>query len=1625
MIVVDGVDEASCGEASLMQTLNTATSKTSNVKLITLSYQPPKTEPGQMMQIRLSDDLISGDIATVVRGNFRRSRVFSSMSEMEQESLAERITLASDSSFLWAKLATKCVRHESDAEALRKAVDALVNAKPSVADLVLHNLQESDVTAEAKQMLLWLAMANRPMQLKELATLAAVQVDKQIVTDSDKIDPLHVLKPLNSLVFLQDGQLCIRHGLIRAVILDAFANGKLITGIKDQHTDLVTRILIYIKATVTEQREPSLTSLDSYDTDRLLNKHPLLDFSIRYWPQHFRETSIFVKKGETDAAKEFSKFLPASITVLLLQSTVWDSAPTPKLLSYQTIVSNGCRHTLSPNNVVTLQSLIFLAHLHQRLNHITDAIHLFHQAATTSRTLLTTRHIVTMQMANTFLDLTVSKVTESKTDIMTKREEIFLLVVECYKVHHGTASENVVSIYNQLVEHYRLIKEEKKVQETLTLIQSIMTEYGSGSDSFGGDLQVKLTSRDDGKSVIETGNMLSLAVEEHDEAIAVSYEDVDALMKLADKYVAEDQVELAERTHVEIWKRVSEECRIHHSALWEVRKMKSILAYSKFLQSQQRQYEASSILSSFWQEHERSTLTESSASYFHEIAKVMKTVGLSILSLAVFKHCSEYYQSIGYTQTTSYKEIQQNIQITSKEVMQSVSSSTCVTSETTLETVVLEASASITTVDKASFTSADKLIGLYVSQHRWKDAIRFIKKILHGIWPSLFAQSIQDVTLPTKHTENCVDLAKRLSQCYRSRSRSTKEQDVFVRIYRAVRTGRNVEDKLRQSITTELLNLLERTSHTDMIINIHQDLLDDYTKHHGPDHAVVIKTLWTLAQLTRPRPIFVDYYQNIIQSLNKGSQTCHSEAFEPLVIVATELWNQGRYSDALQQYQVIFTTFLEQPKLNAKLQDQTFVRELYTRYTHCLRTVRTEFNVIHKVTVDYQSKTKAVFGLKASITVQATLTLAKLCQESKRYEMEAITLYEELLTTKPEDVDLKEISATLDSIYEEQAAIVSSTTTHDSISSAQVEKAVKVLRKRVNSVRETYGWAHEESLSKMKEMVTLHAKHNDTQAVTQELQETAVQVLSSEFSSQLSNAAATIASSYVSTGQIQKATEFSEEIYRQIIMKDTSNLKKVNFDLTSNGRQSLIFLAQMEHSLRRQTSSITEILASLTTEYVYFKEFREQIKTKATTLHSVSMSAARLHQLLITTNRHAAASRVFDDFMKHFLATDGKRTKLTETAQVKTFLLTILEHFSTHQSQNFIRSIGIMSNDRVVELLNAQEYDTACDLALASFKYISAHDAYRTSAIVKFVFSLSMTISGRNITPQPNANVMKKLLGASATILQDALSVIKDLKINLALLDLGHLNSLIGLLGEQQDYKTLDWLLTMLWKSREVQRTWQPYVSFALGRRFIMAKYQVGDTMAALRLAEDIVYNYRRVYGSCHTNSLEMSVLLSQLYTGIAQRYQADKNGQELAHRYYKRSAALHENILRTFTEPELDGGSIDGVMTMDGSTLEGRDWNNDSVSEGKHIRRHVKLLKLSIERLGAWPKEYVEYERLNADLFREFPEELKAVEGVDKWNLKNFGSGKAESQEDMLDFEFGSWSLVDEQRSRGAEEEL
>jgi hypothetical protein len=1607
VLIVDGVDEASSGQSALVQRLISATSNSGNLRLIILAAERPAGLSEQCI-VQVTPDQTFDDIAAVVRRVFKPCSVFNAMSGEEREISVNRIVKAANGSFVWAKLASKGIRDAapSTPQSLSKAVGDLLNAKYTLSDLV-SRVMKSNGHRDAENIVGWLATAARPLATWELSALLSVQVDKGTVSEQ-KSDPLTLLKPLAPLVFYQNNLVYLRHGQIRSAVLKTLSGGPSKSAARDTQIDFLQRISLYVKHTVTGKDDPSLDPVDTQQASSLLGRYPLLDFALRYWLGHAR--TLFdcnTDKGITEASKVLRQVLPNSPAVALLEMLVWSNKSTPVILLLHNTQTQLYRQLLGPKHPATLQTVLCRALFYQTIPSVqpTQASHIFYDAAATCQQVLSTQHVITMRMTQLFLESTSSQVTTSRTEIMIKRVEMLKVLVECYKIHYGATSEVVTSTLYQLVNHYTSINESHEAEKLTTFLQGSSEEKDLGLPGRRPSDESLIVQLHGPQGTVEHGSVLVLDDVEQDEVISNSF-DFQALFALAEKYVHEGNKLAAEQTFVDVWQRVSRAYRLQQSLEWELRSLRVIQAYSKFLLSQQRQSEVASLLSSFWSERQQTmSSSEEIVTQYVAIAQLMQSVQLSWMAMEVLKQSAQYTSH----QSSLYKEIQEHIKVTTQNIKNIKESSTTTISESELLEVIFDGSLDSNFTSTATHT----LVQMYMSQHRWKDAAKAIKKILQAVWPSFFALSVDDVRLPSKDVQFCIDLAQQLRDCYTYRRLTSKEENISIRLYRALRRDRQTGDKLLQNVTQKLVHLYERTRQTDKLISIHTDVLNDYSNQFGQDHPVALHQLWRLAELTRPRPASVGYYRRIFDILNKGLDTCEPRAFEPLVIVVTELNKQERYSEALRPCQILFNS-LQHPHLNDQLRDPGFFRSVYDRYVLCLQMTHADTHVIHDVTLQYRKACIAVFGTQAAITIHATQTLAFIALGIKQYETEATELFESLLEMHSNeiDIDYENIRMTLEAIYEGHDGI---DVTSTELTTQQFHRVIGARIKRLSSIRETYGWAHESYLSQMEEVVSLYEKRNEAQAATALLQESAIHIASSEqFSSQQLAAAKSIVASYRAIGQIQRARKLVLEIYRQVVAKDTTNTSSVGFDLSSSERQSLLFLAQLEYSLReREETSLTmaEIYSSLVAEVQYFERFHKVVHSSSSTLQSVLGIVSHLQGLLLARGQNEISHRVLEQFTDYFMSTQGQKLELNRH-QASVFLFTILDHFQSHSSQNFLRSIVLAAQTRVIQLLQSKDLDrngTVCDLALAAFKYARAHDGFASIASVKLLFKMGLAISNWAIQA-PQAPDTERMLQVSGTIIREMLSYCKSRDIDLISLDPIHLNGLIKSLDKEKDYQNLAWLLTGLWEKRQKTRARGPDGTYtlALGRMLAITLYLVGDYSSSIRLAEDIVYNCARVHGPRHSSTVEMTVLLSQMYTSVAQGYQGTADHRELATQYYKKAAALHENALRVFVDPSsaataIDADTISAEPYSASPASSPGDETYPAKSHAKAVRQHLHLLKLAVERLGNWPKDYAEYERLNSDVFRTFREDLQGIKGLDKCNLSQFGDGRAEASDDLI----------------------
>ena len=691
-----------------------------------------------------------------------------------------------------------------------------------------------------------------------------------------------------------------------------------------------------------------------------------------------------------------------------------------------------------------------------------------------------------------------------------------------------------------------------------------------------------------------------------------------------------------------------------------------------------------------------------------------------------------------------------------------------------------------TQLDTTSTSAIKQMVATYVSQKRWKDATVAIKKLLRILLESYFSTSIEDVGQPVGNPELARELAEQLIVCYQSRHRIAKAQDLRERLYRSLKSTRKIDDSLVKHNFSELLRLCEQSRAREKIIQLHCEHLEDCKKTYGPIHTETITALWKLAQLTSPGPMSIEYYRQIVDLLSKGSDVCHPDAINALSTIADYYWTERRYQDAVWAYSLLFNTFVQKGKEMKQLQEVTFVSTIFNRYVESLKALSRDTTIIYEITGRYRQTCTAVFGADHKLTQEATLSLAHLCRLSKRHESEAITLYEQLSNDTKASAYHAECRAILNTIYEEKALTAAQNTT--SVSGVLVDRAVTTIRKRMTESRSQYGWTHEESLEQLKEMTYLYSKQSKKQEAVKDLIEATSHIITSESSSvSLVRGATAVASSFVAINEQARGLEIAREMRWQLVTKDASNSKKYNLDLTSMGRSAAIYLAQLEHELRGNSASFSETYLSILTEIVRYEEFQRSLRSNLS-IETVFAAASRLHSSINKQNGSAMLTHIENEVVSFFLRISGDKAKVGDVGQVKILVVTMLEYFRTHQLKNYLHSVNLASVVRVRYFLSHGENKLACDLAQTTFRYCQANGWYETADAIKHGLILAIAIS--DVGHLGNTRQAQIQIGSS--IIRQMLESAKKLRLNFAAIPLKQTNTIVRILGEQQDYITLE-----------------------------------------------------------------------------------------------------------------------------------------------------------------------------------------------------------------------------------------
>ncbi|KAL9593550.1 MAG: hypothetical protein Q9219_007499 [cf. Caloplaca sp. 3 TL-2023] len=1590
MIVVDGLDELEGGNQHIIKTMNhlaSLASKHSNVQTIVFSHGPvTKSSHGHTREFAITSDHTHEDLRLVIHSLLRRQNHFQHQDEHGRERIVGQLLHAARGNFIWARLAVSLLQRESSHDGFDKTLKSATESLKSVDEVLTRLTSTMDLAKTDFQLLLsWMLLADRPLTIAEVKLLFQIDLVKKTFVERDENAMNDVLSALKPFVTQQDGFIRFRHSTIRRYMLNIQTEGKRLRNRRDAQTDLTIRLLAYCHFHLTKMQDPTFDMMEDSEIQKLFSQYGLLEYAVCNWLYHFKSSSLHQSNGGFQLSSDFKAVFPGTTQMPLLEWGCWRGAESQAVDTYLYELALKVRQeVLTQSHRSVLQGLIVCGNAYRNKHQITEAGSCFYRASKISQHLLRKHHTFTVACSTTFLTVTESLKISSRTEVATWKEETLTYVIDTYKHQHGKTHDLVIRYTKMLAQLYVDIHEEQRAEKVWRELREIMVlRFGKGSKeeaSISEKLTVVLKKGEKKTDIIEYEQGIFNIVTELD---VWDTRRIRMTIELAMSYENRGEILMAEGLFVMLWRRLTEQCHHHHhhhGVEIHVQTIDVVIEYVRFLRRCHRHDEAANVLICIWSEYEEYDFeSETLFLRLKIIGQLLREISLLSVAVSVFKKCWAWFKSRGKVEHAESCEIM--ISETMVEIVTSVSSTTTMTTSSTTttstETVireVFESTLSRTTITSQTISTCKNLISYYMKLEQWSQAIEVTKKSLLIIWKSIIAGGGM-IALPKDFGSEAIDIAIQLAICHHRSSHFYEAEEIYVRIYHACRSSCRIDDDRLINAYTTLVKFYEERRHWQKIIKIYQEILIEYRTHLGSKHPLTIRTLYVLGSLCleHGHGNGYEYYEEIVTVLNQGSHICHTDALEAMMIICRWRYEAGHWHKLRTACKILWETWRDRHAGYEKF-TADFVEILYLRYRYVLEYhVQCEYAVIRELTIEYRKACLKNFGISVAITIKAMVELAHICMKSEKYMQEAISLYEEVLThiestSKTTTTTTVITTTSITEIKQHLTKAYIHVCSHESVSSQTIERAIKVILERYRSLQITLGWAHVETLTVLREVVLMQMKlkkQESVSIVTRILLEATVEIVTREkHSKTLHEAGKLIGKMYMNCGLASYAHDMIHELRMHIITGTTTSNNKLGLKLDKAvGRVSFVFLVTLEQIISENLSiSYAEVMADYITESVLYESYTRSLKQSTTIMIG---HAARLRAFLTRHKRQGQINSIDDQSFEMFI----KQWSLNGQLHIrKLFYISLLEQIGEDIREIQIGDVACRSSaTKVAALLGHDRVQDAYEVTACAFAFLKQQNSFHKIENVTYGFKLSGLMVGIGLNKPVKGGIdtqlHQKMRQLSQDIIREVLKACKEAKIDFVRLRLADLNGLIALLGEQQNYVDLEWILEVLWKSREVQKNWKPDTIIHIGRRFVQARYLNASSKErrseAIRVCEDICYNLRRVWGS-HPETLKMSNLLSQLYTHMG---------------HYREAQGVHENNLRLVVEG--DDGDDRTLDTMDAETA----------------RLQVELLKQSFLRLRGWDKSPEIYKELIDDL-REMPEykgkaEFKAVRPIGEWNIK------------------------------------
>ncbi|KAJ9309778.1 hypothetical protein DTO217A2_729 [Paecilomyces variotii] len=1554
MLVIDGMDGLEGGHAAaatFMTRLLGVISEYSSVKAIVLSRPLSKVPSGKVQHFGLADTHVLSDMRSAVFNMIRASSRFNDIRGDRLSTLVDRIVVNSGGSFLWAELTVENLKRQTS----EHEMTSWLQTPKALSDNLNTHFEQIDVSQyETRCLLAWLLVSERPLFIDEVRQLLDVEVKTSKSTPRLPGSENQLLASVHPLIVERDGVVSFKHPIIKEHFVDVASNvkdysntGKFPFHLKEAHYDLLTRVLAWVKTHIYEEAALSFDTMEVSKQDEFFDSYSLLEYAARYGTTHLRSSPLVASNGEYKFPASFKNAVPDSVLLALLEGSVHETQSTAYRAVQEHRISVEVRKfVLGDKAEALLQSLILSARgaLRVRAPHASEHCY---EAWRLGRELLGRSSSIVIAIAELFLSSTDGQFS-TRNETVTRREEVLKYLIWVGQDAGGFSYNHTLTYVEMLVELYTQIGEnDNALALSKAFYQRTVAKYGQQSSEaalISAFMEKRFPASKDGA-------FLEIAQSKHDYLTrtldVTDPRRLESTLAIVKMYEERGDKVRAEGALVSLWQALLAS-EVHSTSMLET-KTDVALVYSGFLRRQGRNTEAEVILRTVWPDIEKSGIQ--SDGMYERTLKVdsqLRDMQKDDLALPASLLVWNYYKKTGQTTSTQGVALASTLLETlHRSVLSSRTDKTTSGAQVIVTTqerqLMRELVDSIVSSSSHLSTSAlevtHMLASIYIKEENWQEAITFASSVMKRIWPSVETEG-STTTFKSDVAPHVVEIALDLAYAYFRTLQISKATAVYGNAATATITTEKVVVPRMMEVVTTIVEFYETTFQFPKAVSLLHQIHGFLKSRLGETHKYTLECLYMLADLStrigRRDEAERSYREIWLAGVHENKTDTNTvKAANTLCTMYEEDEN---WASALEMYRYLWPLALRQGQSDKP--ESAILEKTYTNYSRILEEKVTD-NVeeLYQVTSDYRSAAMRLYGGRNDKTLRATLRLADICQLSGTRDDQAISLYEEALTGKKGvPTGSTQQPSSLQTLLTNAKHALALLYVRNKTTST---KAIPLYQEELQLSREQLGHASHTTLGWLRELAILYSRQGSQEyslKATDLLHAYVFEILEYESNAQkLQESARYIAQIYLDCGYTTAAHKVLDDLRYRIIY-GSKVTPKLSVD-----RAYAVFLVAFGEVIT-QDGTYSNVMEELMNELLLHESFSKSLSTSGDFVPTLA-SGARLRQFQTEKSQTQAAkdtdSKLFEYFCGGVAASSVSSKDIVQ--QFYSLCLREINH------ENYDVRIIESSTDMIRSLCDRSRFQDAYDLSVLLHSFVLRTSGLRTVESILSGIRACLYLSGHHTKKCPERKMYNTMATQSKVLLQDIIAAARKLGVQFSELPFSQINDLVTLLGEQENFEELEEILTDLWTSRIVQKTWSPDIVVWIGRRLVETRFCRGNTQGAIHLCRDICYNLQHVWGHNDKTTLEMNKLLSSLYT---------------ASNDPRSAMELHETAL---TELLNDADAQSDPYAADSAA------------------QHIQLLNRAQQRHGKWDKEPELYSNLISRVTERFSLNQNQMQSTDK----------------------------------------